>query len=83
MIHTVMSLLEASYLIEAPPISCHKIVAPHKIEAPGASNKKLTESIHKYIAEARHMLLKIILAATTTWFAGVGLQKLSCVSNTL
>ena len=42
---TVMSLLEVPYLIEAPPngfASCHKIVAPHKIEAPGDSNKKFT-----------------------------------------
>ena len=44
---TVMPLFEVPSLIGAPPngsASCHKIVAPHKIEAPGASNKSLTES---------------------------------------
>ena len=44
-----MSLLEAPYLIEAPPngsASCHKTVPPHKIEAPGASNKDWTEPLH-------------------------------------
>ena len=47
-----MSLLEVAYLIEVPSKGCasfHKIVGPHKIEAPGASNKDLMESIHKYI----------------------------------
>ena len=49
-----------------------KIVAPpHKIEAPDASNKNLTKSIHKYIIQARPVLLK---AAKTTCFTGVGLH---------
>ena len=49
-----MSLLEAPYLIEAPPqvsAHCYGIIAPHKIEAPGASNTKFTESIHKCTAK--------------------------------
>ena len=62
---------------------CPKIVAPKKIDAPSASSKNLTESMHKYIIQARHMLLKITIAATTTCFTGVGLYELSCVSNTL
>ena len=94
-IHTVMSLLEAPYLIEAPQngsASCHKIVASpstpppppppppptewnKKIEAPGASNKNLTESIHKYIVQARYVLLKITRAATTTCFTAMGLHS--------
>ena len=84
---TVMSLLEVPYLIEAPlngPASCHKIVAPtQKNRTPRASNKNLREPKHKYIVQARHMLLKITMAARTTCFTGVGLHKLSCVSNTL
>ena len=52
--HTVMSLLAAPSLIEAPPkvsANCYKIVAPHKnrstpvrVSAPGASNTKFVES---------------------------------------
>ena len=79
-----MSLLEAPYLIEAPTngyASFHKRVAPHKIEAPSTSNKNLMESMHKYIIQAWHMLLKITMAATTTYFTGVGLHKLSCVNK--
>ena len=72
-----MSLLEAPSLIEAPPngsANCHKIVAPpkkkrkkkkKKEEAPGASYKNLMESMNKYIVQALHMLLKIVMAATT------------------
>ena len=41
---------------------------PHKIEAPGSSNKNVTESIHKYIVNAWHMLFKITMAATATGF---------------
>ena len=75
--------LEVPYLIEAPPkwsASCHKIVVPPHIEAPGASN---TKSIHKYIVQTGHLLLKITMAATTTCFAGLGLFKQSYVSNPL
>ena len=56
--HIVMSPIEVPYLIEAPPdgsANSYKIVGPHKIEAPGASNKNLTESIHSssttYVAQ--------------------------------
>ena len=44
-----MSLLEVPSLIEAPPSDsthCHGIVAPHKIEALGASNTNFMEFIH-------------------------------------
>ena len=84
--NTLMSLLEAPSLIEAPPngsASCHIKWRPHKIEAPGASNKNLVESINKCIVQARHMLLKTAMAATTTCLTGVGLHKIWCVSNTL
>ena len=54
-----------------------------EIEVPGASNKNMTESIHKYIVQAQQMLLKITMTAMTTYFSGAGLHKLSCVSNTL
>ena len=62
-------LFDASYLLEASPngsASCHKIAAPHKIEAPGAFDKILMESMHKYIVLAGDMLLNITMAATTT-----------------
>ena len=80
-----MSLLEAPYQIEAPPkwsASCHKIVAPRTIEAPGASNTNFKESIYKYIVQTRHLWLKITMAAITTCFTGFGLFKQSYVSNT-
>ena len=67
--NTVMSLLEAPYLIEAPPegpANCHKIVAhPQNRSAPvnvlawGASNINFTESLHKYIVQTRYVLLEI------------------------
>ena len=81
-----MSLLVVPYLIEVPPNgypSCVKIVVPHKIKAPRASDKNLPESIHKYIVQARHMMLKITMAATTTCFSDAPLHKLLCVTNTL
>ena len=83
-----MTLLEEPSLIEAPPngsANCHKnSSAPKKyIDAPGASYKNLMESINKYVVQARRMLLKIAMAATTTSFTVVGLHKLLCVSNTL
>ena len=63
--------------------SGHKIVAPHTIEAPGASNTNLAEFIHEYIVQGRHLLLKITMAATITCFTGLSLFKQSYVSNTL
>ena len=69
LLNTVIPLIEAPYLIEATPkwpASCHKIVAPHTIEAPVASNATFKKSIHKYIVHTQHLLLKIIMAATTT-----------------
>ena len=57
--------------------------SPQRIQAPGASNKNLRESMHnKYIVQAPLMLLKITMAATTTCFTSVGFHKLQCVSNT-
>ena len=56
---TVISLLETPYLTETPPngsASCHKIV--NEIEATGTFNDNLTEFIHKYRVQVRHMLLK-------------------------
>ena len=69
--YIIMSILEAPCLIEAAPngfSSCHKIVQPPQNRCAGASNKKLTESIHKYIVQVRHMLRKITMAATTSCF---------------
>ena len=76
-INTVMSLLEVPYLIEAPPIGSARW---YRIVALGAYNNNWIKSIHKYIVQARHMLLKITMADTTTCFNGLGLHKLSCVS---
>ena len=36
-----------------------------------------------YIVQARNVLLKITMAATTACFAGVGLHKLSCQQHTI
>ena len=72
-----MSLLEAPYLIKAPPNGSayyHKIVAPLQIEAPVASNTNFNESIHKYMVQARHALFKVTMAAMTTCFTFVGLK---------
>ena len=41
------------------------------------------ESIHKYIVQKRHLLLKVTMAATTICFTDLGLFKQSYVSNTL
>ena len=71
---TAMSLLEAPYLIEAPP-NGSAIVAPYKIEAPGTSNTHFNESIHKYMVQTQHVFLKITIAAKTTCFTFVGLLK--------
>ena len=53
------------------------------MEAPGASNMNFTESMHIYIIQTWHLMLKITMAATTTCFTGLSLFKQSYVSNTL
>ena len=87
-----MSLLDVPYLIEVPPKQsayCHKIVATPQNRsiivnalAPGASNTNFTQSMHKYIVQALHVLLGIIVPAMTTWLTNDGLAgHRSCLNN--